>query len=202
MTIEIPRALRTRPRDPRGYPVPYVVLVDDRGRAHFTVNDIRKLGKAIRSKLCAMCGRRMERSGGYWFIGGAGSALLPMGRFIDGPSHEDCARYAMRVCPYLAAPRYAKRIDDRTIDPAALPGTLIAFDPSMDARRPPVFVLAATDEYETEWGDGQMPYFNPRRPWVRLEYWRCGQRIEEAEGNELARGAIERLLREGRTVPA
>ena len=37
------------------------------------------------------------------------------GAFADPPGHRACVTYALQVCPYLAAPSYAKRIDGETL---------------------------------------------------------------------------------------
>lgn len=107
--IEIPKPLRSLERDRRGYPIPFIVMRDRTGRPHFQVNDARQVLRAIRGHLCALCGRRMRE--GFWFVGGPRCFMHPRGAFVDPPAHEDCARYAMQVCPYLAAPSYARRLD-------------------------------------------------------------------------------------------
>lgn len=200
LASEVPKRMRTLPRDRRGFPVPFVVLVDDAGRPHFTVNDVRKVARAARTRLCAICGKRMAAAEGYWFVGGPGSALHPGGRYLDGPTHEECARFALAVCPYLAAPRYGRRIDGATLNPAHLPATLLTYDPSMDDERPALFCLGRARDYALVPGDGEQPYFNPERPWQALEFWRHGQQLDPAEGGPIAREHVRRLLESGRGV--
>jgi len=197
--VEVPKLLRTRPRDHRGYVIPFVVLVDATGRAHFTINDVRAQKETINKRLCGICGKRLV-SRSYWFVGGPGSALHPRGAYIDGPLHEECARYALKVCPYLAAGRYSKRIDAKTLDPADAPSHMIFFDPTLDPERPEVFCLGEAEGFALAPGDGQMPYFKPKRPWLTLEFWRAGFKVDIETGRALAREHLAGLAASGRGV--
>ena len=86
------------------------------------------------------------------------SAFHPDGAYIDPPLHYECMRYAMQVCPYLAAPRYAGRVDDRTLKdddrPTRSPSTL-----------PNVFVAARPGKLV---GLASLNVV-PRRPYLRVE---------------------------------
>jgi hypothetical protein len=110
------------------------------------------------------------------------SAFHPEGAYIDPPLHYECMRYAVQACPYIAAPSYAGRIDDRTLREDDRPPLLV--DPTMDASRPVVFVAAmATGQKLT--GNRLSPYVIPRRPFSRVEYWRHGKLLNAAEGEAL-----------------
>lgn len=189
-THEMPPSLRTRPRDPRGYPVPFVVLVDKTGRPHFTINNHLLVNKAIRKKLCAMCGKRLDD--GLWFIGGPLSFLHADGAFLDPPSHEACGRYALRVCPYLAAPRYGGRIDARTLKPGALPNHAVLLDPTIIPERPVLFMLGRVERMRVGPPGATLssPYLHREGEWTALEYWQHGQRLDDAEGEAIAQRAL------------
>jgi hypothetical protein len=101
--VEIPMYLQQRPKDARGYVIPYLVMIRPDGTPDFRVTDMDKWLDCYQRKACALCG--VEMMGHYvYFIGGPlsveGSLL-----FTDPPMHESCARYALKVCPFLAAPR-------------------------------------------------------------------------------------------------
>lgn len=189
-SIEIPKRLRTRPKDRRGYPVPVVVMVDAAKRPHFTVSDAAAVDRVGRKRLCGLCGKPLDA--GAWFVGGPRCFLDPFGAFVDPAMHEDCARYAIRVCPYLAAPSYAKRIDDKTVDAAALvPGMAVGqhVGASPDDR-PVLFGLAGCASYErVEVAPGQI-IFRPAGPWTGQEWWVHGRQVDAAElGALLAKDA-------------
>jgi hypothetical protein len=77
--------------------VHYTVFVDDDGLPDFKVVHERNRLHAMKNWLCNLCGQRLEPD--MVFIGGP--ACEDSRLFIDGPMHEECARYAISVCPYL-----------------------------------------------------------------------------------------------------
>ena len=48
-SIPVPARMQQLPRDQRGYPVPVIVLRDNSGRPHFTMNDEAKRQRIILS---------------------------------------------------------------------------------------------------------------------------------------------------------
>lgn len=192
-SIEIPRALRKRPKDRRGYPIPFIVLIDTAKRPHFTINNASRVIDAGRKKLCGLCGSKLR--GNIAFVGGPICFDSPMGAFSDPPMHAECARYAIRVCPYLAAPSYGRRIDDRTIKPGATPGgVMIGKDEMVAEDRPVAFVLGMTARFEMFIRPDGAPLFRTLSPWEGREVWQHGQRLEgeamaaalRADGNRWA----------------
>jgi hypothetical protein len=175
--IEIPKRLRTRPRDRRGYPVPFSVYIDRTGRPQFTITDPVKLRACIGKRLCGLCGGRIDA--GYWFVGGERCFTHELGAFIDPPMHEECARYAIRVCPFLAAPSYAKRIDDRLM-PAPIGGEVLVKDNTMADERPAVFGLGMTTGYTLVRPSPLQTYFRADG-WAVQERWRHGEQLTEGE---------------------
>jgi len=108
--MTVPDRIARLPRDPRGFPIPWNVLrTEDGATAFFTVNDDRKAWRALREGLCPLCGERLGRW--LWFVGGPRSAFDPSGYYIDLPGHRECMEFALRTCPYLAAPKYLGRVD-------------------------------------------------------------------------------------------
>lgn len=109
-SIQMPPRIAALRRE-GGYPVPFFVAIPESGPVDFRVaSPIAKI-QCYRSRLCWICGTAMGRVG--VFIGGPQSCAL--GTFGDGPSHRDCAEYALKVCPYLAV-----TARDRRDEPAAL----------------------------------------------------------------------------------
>lgn len=172
-------------KDRRGYPVPAMVMRDGSGRPHFQINDELSRQQIIAEDLCAICARKLLR--GRWFVGGPMCAFSERGLYVDPPLHQECAEYALRVCPYLAAPSYAKRIDGAT-----LKGTdrqhAVLVDPTMIPDRPPVFVavMAVGQDYFFARGEHAVFGLGPEhvrytRHHVgsarRVEVWRHGERV-------------------------
>lgn len=176
-TLEIPRGLRKRPRDRRGYPIPWIVLIDQAKRPHFTINDGARTIACGRKKLCGLCGEKLR--GDIAFVGGSRCFLSIMGAFSDPPMHHACAAYAIAVCPYLAAPSYGRRIDDRTLTAAHTPaGVLIRNDDDVRPDRPEAFILGRAKAFTMIFRPDGAPLFRALDEWLDLEVWRNGERLE------------------------
>lgn len=187
LTVEIPRRMRTLPRDPRGYPVPYVVLLDKRGAPQFTINDVRRSMKCEREGLCSICGKRFERDlmgrRLLWFVGGSRCFLHPDGAFLDGPNHLECAEYALRVCPFLAARRYSGRIDDAKLDPTYAPdGLTMVRHEYAEPSLPESFGLGLAEIITVRRHATGNIYTVPR--WRYVEFWHAGQPVNSPDRPE------------------
>ncbi len=192
--VPIPLRLAKNDRDRRGFPIPFIVYRDARGTPHFTVDDVEKLDLVLSEGLCGLCGETLE-AGRMWLIGGPVSAFLENGMFTTPHAHEDCARYAIQVCPFLAAPNYSRLIEDRTLKPDSVHDTAQFHHDGITPPRPLVFVLARTTGIElidADDGSGKK-YVLPRRPWEQVEFWLNGKRITQEEARI--------LLQDGETPP-
>lgn len=126
-------------RDGRGYPVPALVMRDAEGRPDFRVIDSERWLHAVRFHRCGLCGEPMGRS--VAFVGGPAS--LHHRVFTDAGMHPDCAAYALKTCPFLAAPSFAY---SRTMPD--LSGAVTRTLEDVSTRRPDVFGLGVTRGYE------------------------------------------------------
>jgi hypothetical protein len=170
--VEMPPSLAARPRDPRGFPITFVTLIDHKGKPDFTTIDARKIIACIQQSRCGMCGEAWpsmsnspegaRRSDDHLmaFIGGPLSCQNR--NFLDPPMHVECAEYAMKVCPHITTPtaRYKKQVlggpDQREV-----------FD-EVAAERPEKFGLYVTDGCRVIDYQGQ-PVFIANPP-SRLEW--------------------------------
>lgn len=90
--------------------------------------------------------------------------------------------FALQVCPFLAAPSYARRIDDRTLRPENRPeNTAIVKDHNTIPDQPPVFMLGQVDDYGAVVAGPGTYYLLPVGKWKYLEYWRHGKQISQEE---------------------
>lgn len=200
--IPIPDRMAHLPKDRRGYPIPTMVMRDSDGRPHFQINEESVRQKIIREDLCSICGTKLLR--GRWFAGGPLSGFSHRGLYIDPPMHEECVRYAMRVCPYLAAPNYGREIGTKTLkgdeDKAR-----ILIDPTQVPERPDYFVLVMSvgEDRFAATGPFADPYLPPdtiryvrhKEGTVRVvEFWRHGEEISSApEISQLALQSLETM---------
>lgn len=173
--VPMPKPMRTLERDSRGYPVPFIVLRDTSGKPQFTINDTRQVAAAQRKRLCAICGKRLEAE--VWFVGGARCFIHPHGAFVDPPLHHDCGEYALQVCPFLAMPVYAKRIEAKKLDPRHIPeGLGLAFVPYMPPNQPERFGFGCTADFELFTSERQGDLYRVHH-WRFVEWWRNGERV-------------------------
>jgi hypothetical protein len=177
----IPDRMKHLAVDARGYAVPFGVVRDADGLPHFGVNDEYERQRSIRRDLCSVCGKENLR--GRWFVGGPRSAFDPQGAYIDMPMHDECAHYALRVCPYLAAPRYTGEIAGKKFAAARTEDVVMTVDPTTIPGRPPLFVaVMAVGQRMTGGPLDHQNYVVPARPYRKIEFWCHGGRVDETEG--------------------
>lgn len=180
--IDIPKRMRKLERDRRGYPIPVAVFRDTLGKPHFQITDENKLAHLIKFDLCLLCGSKLK--GKRWFVGGPRSAFSVLGAYSDPPMHDDCAHYALQVCPYLAAPTYTKRLEDKTIKD----GSPTIVDERVVPERPVVFVAIEVASHTVR---GRLTI--PHTPYSKIEYWLHGAQLTQAEGEALCKAGKEVL---------
>lgn len=187
-SVPVPERMTALPRDPRGFPIFAMAYRDAAGRAHFTINDEAARRRLIKQDRCSICGRPLLR--GRWFIGGDKSAFHRYGAYIDPPNHSECAHYALRVCPYLAAPSYTSLIHGRTKaadDPMILIDQTAIDSPSTtDEVRPELFVAVLARGQRICATEGGCVVV-PTRPYIAVEYWQHGQQLPREVGEALCR---------------
>lgn len=97
----IPPRLADRPTDERGRVIPWMAPTID-GRVRFGMNHDHLRVEALTKELCGQCGAPLAYW--KWFIGD--DEVKPGMTFIEPAMHEECMRYALEVCPFLAHPNY------------------------------------------------------------------------------------------------
>ncbi len=119
-----------------------------------------------------MCGEPLGRH--LAFIGGPVSFKTRL--FTDMPMHKDCAQYAIQVCPWLAAPnmRYAEQLPQMS-------GTVtVAHTHEMVQERPERFFIGTTKGCRMVRTPGGALVMQADA-WEWFEWWRHGQRVDDAE---------------------
>src|SRR5437868_4997258 len=89
----------------KGYLVHYTVYIGDDNVPDFRTTDEAKRRKCMENEWCFLCGQPLTKP--MIFIGGPISVMNRV--FHDGPMHDECAKYAVKVCPYLSNPNYKQR---------------------------------------------------------------------------------------------
>lgn len=195
--VPIPERMQDLPRDKRGYPYPVIILEDDSGVRHFTINDEHTRQRLLEERRCAICGQVMGDV--MWMPGGPLSALHPHGCYNDTPLHHECMTYAMMVCPYLAMPNFKgvnvaaaiKKVD--TGD-----GTATYHDPTVIGQKPPFFVVVQTSAVsckENQAMPGTVGYIRPVDWTGNPEVWKDGKKFSEEEGMILIQHFYDKVIK-------
>lgn len=127
----------------RGYPVPWFVAWLNESEPEFRAMDPQKFKRAVRDRLCWVCGGHLGR----WVTFVIGPMCGINRTSSEPPSHLDCARYSARNCPFLSKPQMNRRENDLPED---------VHDPGGFAikRNPGATLLWTTQKY-TLFGDGK-----------------------------------------------
>jgi hypothetical protein len=126
----------------RGYPVPWFVGWIN-GQPEFRAADPVRWRRAVRQKLCWVCGDKLGRH--VTFVAGPMCGINRTSS--EPPCHRECAQWSARNCPFLARPHAKRREDDTTAALEPAPGIALA-------RNPGVTLLWTTRGYEL-FGDGR-----------------------------------------------
>ena len=173
LSVEIPKTMRTLERDKRGYPIPFIVFRDKTGVPQFTINDTNAVSTCVQKRICAICGKKLTHQQ-YWLVGGSRCFMHEHGAFLDPPLHQECAEYALQVCPFLAAPSYAKRIDDKKLKPENRPdGMILVKHGNMLPDQPERFGLGMTSSMEII--SKRAGYLFIPKKWEYVEFWKSGK---------------------------
>ena len=179
-SITIPPLMQGLARDHRGLPVPFIVLIDNTGKPRFQINDTKKVDTCLKHNLCAICGQPMK-SHDRWLVGGPLSAFMPNGAYIDTPTHYACLHYALNQCPYLAG-KTTKRLDPQRLenDPG-LDDIQAIVDPTQMETPVPFFVAVRISGFSVKRPEPHVRHLIPERPFLYIECWRRGRKLDQKE---------------------
>jgi hypothetical protein len=118
MNQPIPARMCDLSRDPdRAYfPVPWFVAWID-GKPDYRVIEAGKIVQAVKGDLCWLCGKKVGTVKAF-ILG----PMCTLNRTIsEPPSHQECAEFALKTCPFLTQPnmrRNAKGLPVNRKEPA------------------------------------------------------------------------------------
>lgn len=121
----MPLAMSKRPRDERGYPVPWFTPWHD-GRWDFRFVEEGKAQQAVYESRCWICGEPRGPRCAYV----AGTMCAVNRTSTEPPSHVECAIYAAKACPFLARPKMARPMNHEGVG-EAMPGVMLDRNPGV-----------------------------------------------------------------------
>jgi hypothetical protein len=197
--VHVPPLMRHLPKDARGYPTPVIVMMTDDGKPIYAANDESLRQRMIAEDRCHICGLGLLR--GRWYIGGALSTCAEHGLILDGGMHDQCAHYALKVCPYLAAPVYGRLVGKDQLAKTDRASVMVIDTGTEGNSRPELFVAlmaVGQEESKSQIGsfalrEAEMVYgVRPKPGSVRkVEVWQHGRQIVERIEIDAARDRID-----------
>ncbi len=154
------------PIDPeKKVPVPWFVGWQD-GKPEFRAMDGQKYRRAIREKLCWVCGKRL----GVHMTFVAGPMCGIDRTSSEPPCHYECALWSAKNCPFLSNPRQVRR-EDEIINNASIAENTPGFALT---RNPGVAMLWRTRQYE-RFPDGRGGMLIQMGEPESVEWYACGR---------------------------
>lgn len=190
--VPLPMRLRGRPRDHRGYIVPFFVTWfdttgtqcrDGEGTPDFRVISPKKWNVCLRERKCWLCGQPLGK-----YLTFAIGPMCAITRTTSEPAcHLDCARYAAQVCPFMIRPKMVRNEKDLPVN-RSIPGI------SLD-RNPGVMCLWTTLKYTVfrdHTGKGKLIQVGDPE---NVEWWAQARRATRSEIMDSVDGGLP-ILRE------
>ena len=174
-----PLRVRALPLSDKGYPVPWFVEYVD-GKPEFRLMSREKWGRAIRLRLCWICGQPLGAN--MTFVSGPMCGVNRTS--AEPPSHRDCATYAAQACPFLTLPKAIRREAGLPDDTSTVGGVTIA-------RNPGVAMLWTTRDYGVLKVDNG--YVIKMGEPISVEWFAEGRRATRAEVDESIRTGLPAL---------
>lgn len=175
--IPMPHRIASLPKDERGYPIPVTVALDANGKPDFRVVGMEATQRCFDLRLCAICGEPLGKH--VAFVGGPRSVIAHL--FHDLWMHAECAKYALQVCPFLAAPKFAYARAEPQLE-----GMQVQVLESASTDRPVVFGMGVTDKGARQVRNGNDLVIQAG-PFHTVQWWARGQEVAPAEAAELAK---------------
>lgn len=165
--LDMPARFLRLPIDDRGYPVPkFVKWVDS--KPDFRAADTEFWTTAIRHKLCWLCGEKLGR-----YLAFVIGPMCAINRTTsEPPSHLDCARFAVKACPFLTQPHRIRNAHD--LPPERIPAPGAPID-----RNPGVALIWIAEDYQIFNATGG-PLIAIGEP-VATEWYAHGRKATRAE---------------------
>lgn len=182
--VKIPPRMAARPISDRGFPIPWFVTRMPDGRYDFRfITEGRKI-EALRLQRCWLCGQLLGRY--KTFVIGPMCAINRISS--EPPAHLECARYAVRICPFLTHPRAQRNYtgDDPRID---APGIMLVRNPVVSL----IWTCASFRAFTASRGNGGLLF--ELHDAVGIEWWAEGRKAKAAEIAESISGGLPELAR-------
>jgi len=178
----LPSRMQKLPVDERGFPVPWFVDWID-GKPEFRAMSPEKWVRAIRFKLCWVCGDSLGRY--MTFVAGPMCGINRTSS--EPPSHLECAHWSARNCPFLSNPEAIRRVDETLgADMSNCPGFALT-------RNPGVTMLWTCKDYSL-FDDGRGKKLLHMGEPTKVEWYACGRAATREEVTKSIESGLPSLV--------
>ncbi len=179
----LPHRMRELPLSPTGWVTPWFVAWIN-GKPEFRAMDPEKFVRAIKQKLCWVCGGKLGVN--ICFVAGPMCGINRTSS--EPPSHYECALWSAKNCPFLSNPRMVRR-EDEAINNAKTTENSAGFALT---RNPGVAMLWRTRNYEIFRDHQGKPLIQMGEP-EKVEWYACGRPATRAEVMESIESGLPNL---------
>jgi hypothetical protein len=166
----LPARMQKLPIDDRGYPIPWFVDWID-GKPEFRAMSLEKWVRAVKFKLCWVCGEQMGRY--MTFVAGPMCGINRTSS--EPPSHKECAHWSATNCPFLSNPEAVRRVDE-TVGQMMMDNT-----PGCPITRNPGVAMLWTCKDYSVFDDGKGGKLLHMGEPTTVEWWACGRLATRSE---------------------
>ena len=178
----VPVRMQGLPVDERGYVVPWFVAWVE-GKPEFRAMDPDKFVRAIKQRLCWVCGQKL----GVYVCFVAGPMCGINRTSAEPPSHVECARWSAMNCPFLSNPRMVRREDELTLCAREnVAGVMLS-------RNPGVAMLWTTRVYDVWRPEKTGGYLIQMGEPESVEWYVCGRLATRSEVMESVNSGLPNL---------
>lgn len=180
----VPVRMQGLPVDERGYVVPWFVAWVE-GKPEFRAMDPAKFVRAIKQRLCWVCGQKLGVH--VCFVAGPMCGINRTSS--EPPSHVECARWSAMNCPFLSNPRMVRREDEAV-------NTQIIRDNAAGialTRNPGVAMLWTTRVYDVWRPEKTGGYLIQMGEPESVEWYACGRLATRSEVMESVNSGLPNL---------
>lgn len=175
----VPERMKRFPLWKGRYPIHFTVAKARDGTPIFREVSRSRQVEAEKKGLCHLCGLTLWAP--YWFI--AGDKEVEQKSLTDGPMHEECARYAIAACPFLANPNYRGNHDVREGASPKVLEWMAKHGVSGPVERPSRLALCSASRYRSNLKE-QYPLFYVEE-WSSIDWTAIPQKRQEAPLQEV-----------------
>lgn len=170
--LHMPSRIAKLPVSDNGFPVPKFVQWIN-AKPDFRVINHSFMANAIRLKLCWLCGEALGRYQALTL----GPMCVCTRVTSEPPSHLECARFAVKACPFLTQPNRARNkhdLPDNAQDPA---GIFLERNPGVTA----IYVTESYKLFKAQGANGGGGFLIQIGEPTSVEWWARGREATREE---------------------